>query len=353
MGGLLYASEAWVLSILGWTWLTVQEVWGFALLNSFVYYGMLFLSTCNVVLVGCFPNMRAIKAAYLSAVLVLLITSLGCIFDTLETAALGSGRFELPLGATGSTGSNATQTCTFARANRAFFFNSSSPLYLAQAGVILGYLLVHLFVAAAGMMAVRTEGEEMGTVWPGPAWGLALVALVAFRYFIMFDGSIKGAAASGIAQSGTARRFRYLHLFSEPMWEFTSAFLVFFELAVVLLALEGFPMPSLGQRKFVRFFVMGFAPVFVIGASVALSFRGMLTIPALLTLLLALPPAVAGTVEAAAARPAPLAADPDAPSAPPEHLVTGRSIYNKPGARSQRHYIPVPVEMIGEKSKAV
>jgi hypothetical protein len=82
MGGLLYASEAWILSILGWTGLTVQEVWGFVLLNSYVYYGMLFLSTCNVIMVGCFPNMRALKAAYFSAVLVLLITSLECIFDT-------------------------------------------------------------------------------------------------------------------------------------------------------------------------------------------------------------------------------------------------------------------------------
>jgi hypothetical protein len=343
----LYASEAWVLSIIGWTWLTIQEVWGFALLSSYVYYGMLFISTCNVIMVGCFPRMRALKAAYFSAVLVLLVTSAGCIFDTLELPALGSGRFEAP-----SSSSNVTLACTFARANRAFFFNSSSPLYLAQAGVILGYLVVQLFVAAAGMMA-RTEGEETDSVWPGPVWGLSLAALVAFRYFIMFDGSIKGAAASDAVQNGIMRRFRYLHLFSEPMWEFTSAFLVFFELALVLLTLEGFPMPSLGQRKFVRFFVMGFISVFVIGASVALSFRGMLTIPALLTLLVTLPPAVAGTVEAAAARSQPPAADLAAPSAPPQHLVTGRSIYNKPGARSQRHYIPVPVEMIGEKSKAV
>lgn len=344
--GLLYASEAWILGILGWVWLTTQEIWGFSLLCAYVYYGMLFLSTCNVVLVGCFPDMRSLKSAYFSAVLVLFISSASCIFDTvIEAPAFGTTPFTL----SGLNGTN----CSLARMNRVFYF-ADAPLYMAQAGVILGYLLIHLFVAAAGMISGDGADDKSRSVWPGSAWGLSLVALVAFRYFIIFDGTAKGLNSSAWTGNGgdVINQFRYLYLFSEPLWEMTSGFLVFFEGSLILLTLEGFPMPSLGQRKFVRYFVMGFTPVFVVGACVALSFRGMLTIPALLSLLLTIPPAVAGTVEAVLVSPLRPAQPAPAPSAPPEHLM-GRSVYNRPDARSRRHYIPVPVEMIGEKSKGV
>lgn len=343
--GLLYASEAWILGILGWVWLTTQEIWGFSLLSAYVYYGVLFLSTCNVILVGCFPDMRSLKSAYFSGIVILLITSASCIFDTVvELPAFSSTAFKL----SGLNGTN----CSLARMNRVFYF-SDAPLYLAQGGVILGYLLIHLFIAAAGMVSGGDGKEEpSGSVWPGSAWGLALMALVAFRYFLMFDGTAKGLNNTWSGNSDTVNQFRYFYLFSEPLWEMTSGFLVFFEGSLVLLTLEGFPMPSLGQRKFVRYFVMGFTLVFVTGACVALSFRGMLTIPALLSLVLAIPPAVAGTVEAALTRPPRAAVPAPPPSAPPEHLM-GRSVYNRPDARSRRHYIPVPVEMIGEKSKGV
>lgn len=339
--GLLYASEAWIMSIFGWVWLTTQEIWGFSLLSAYIYYGMLLLSTCNLVLVGCFPDMRALRSAYFSAVVVLLVTSAACIFETVESVpAVGSTPFKL----SGLNGTN----CSLHRMNRIFFF-SDAPLYLAQGGVILGFLVVHLFIAAAGMTS-GGEGEQR-SVWPGSAWGLALMAMVAFRYFVVFDGTAKGLSAWP-PSTGMIKQFRYLYLFSEPLWEINSGFLVFFEGSLVLLALEGFPMPSLGQRKFVRYFVVGFTPVFVAGACVALSFRGMLTIPALISLLLAVPPAVAGAIEAAQAK-APKPTAPAAqPSAPPEHLMS-RSVYNRPDARTRRQYIPVPVEMIGEKSKGV
>ena len=340
--GLLYASEAWILSILGWVWLMTQEIWGFSLLSAFVYYGMLLLSTCNVILVGCFPGMRSLRSAYLSAVLILAISSASCIFDTVvESNVFGSDPFKLSL-------SNGTK-CSLAKMNRVLYF-SDAPLYLAQGGVILGYLLIHLFVAA-GAMAVGS-GEDGPSIWPGSAWGLALMAMVAFRYYIILDGSAKGMNHFTGNAGDVDRRFRYLYLFSEPVWELSMVFLVMFEVSLVLLTLEGCPLPALGQRKFLRYFNMGFTPAFVVGASVVLYVRGMLTLPSLLALGLAMPPAVAGTVEAAMARPPALVMPAARPSAPPE-AVTGRSVYNRPDARSRRHYIPVPVEMISEKSKAV
>lgn len=340
--GLLYASEAWILSIMGWVWLVTQEIWGVNLLSAYVYYGMLFLSTCNLVLVGCFPAMRSLRSAYFSAVLVLILSVASCIFDTVvELPAFGTTPFVL----SGLNGTN----CSLAKMNRVFYFSDAS-LYLAQGGVILGYLIIHLFISAAGM--INGESDDARSIWPGSAWGLALMALVAFRYYIILDGSVKGLNSTWNPGETLVRRFRYLYLFSEPLWELSVGFLVFFEGSLVLLTLEGFPMPTLGQRKFVRYFVMGFTPVFVGGACAALSYRGMLTFPALVSLLLAIPPAVVGTYEAAMAH-SPRPSTPAArPSAPPE-AVMGRSVYNRPDARVRRHYIPVPVEMIGEKSKAV
>lgn len=339
---LLYASEAWIVSILGWVWLTTQEIWGFSLLSAYVYYGMLFLSTCNMVLIGCFPGMRSLRSGYFSAVLILLVSSASCIFDTVvELQAFGSTPFML-------SGINGT-SCSLGRMNRVFYF-SDAPLYLAQGGVILGYLVVHLFVAAGGMLG--GDREDSNSVWPGSAWGLGLMALVAFRYYIILDGTAKGLNSAWNPPGDEIKRFRYLYLFSEPLWELSAGFLVFFESALVLLTLEGFPMPALGQRKFVRYFVMGFTLVFVGGACAALSFRGMLTIPALGSLLLAIPPAVAGTLEAVMVQSQPSSTPVPRPSAPPEPIM-GRSVYNRPDARVRRHYIPVPVEMIGEKSKGV
>lgn len=329
---LLYASESWILSILGWVWLTIQEIGGGSLLSSFVFYGMLLVSTCNLIFAGFCPDVKGPKPAFFSIVLVMGLFSAGCVFDTLETPSVGSTPFEpMPTNLTG---------CSLAKMNRAFYFTNST-MYFVQAGVILGYLLVHLMIAGAGMLEVDSK-----SVWPGPAWGMALIALVAYRFYVVFDGSVKGASLR-------PQGFYYFQLFSEPIWTLSSLFLLSFEASLILMALEGAPVPHLPQAKFIRFFVAGFTGVFFIGGCVLLSSKGMLTLPTLTILVLSVPPAIAGTIEAIRAKLTPYT--PPQPSAPPEHLLA-RSVYNRvtgAGGRQHKNYIPVPVEMIAEKSKAV
>ena len=134
---------------------------------------------------------------------------------------------------------------------------------------------------------------------------------------------------------------------------------------IVLSGLEGVPLPQVVQRKFVRFFSVGFVGVFCGGACMVLAERGMLTTPTMLAILLPLLPAIAGTIEATrpepGPQPPPLSYIPDAPSAPPAEQVmassmSGRSVFNRPmsqAAKSNRYYIPVPVEMIAEKNKGI
>lgn len=335
--GLLYATEAWILSILGWVWLTTQELWGFSLLSAVVFYGLLLLSTLNIILVACYPASLAPKSGYFCAVLVFALSTASIIFDTLPGPTLGSNVFHPP--------GNRTMDCGLSKMNQVYYF-SNATLYLLQGGVILGYLLIQLLVAAAHMSSAQLEATH--TLWPGPAWGTALVALISFRFFVVFSGGSKGVSSS------SSKEFFYVQLFSEPLWDLGSGFLFFFECALVLTALEGFPIGSLAQRKFLRFFVIGFTPIFVGAASLVLSMRGMLTVSTLLSLFLAIPPAVAGTIEAALAKPVPQdsASSSGEPSAPPEHLLA-RSVYNRGAGRLSKNYIPVPVEMLVEKSKAV
>ena len=335
--GLLYATEAWVLSIMGWVWLTTQELWGFSLLSAVVFYGLLLLSTVNLILVACYRTSLAPKSGYFCAVLVFALSTASIIFDTLPGPSLGSNVFQPP--------GNSTAGCGLSKMNQIYYF-SNATLYLLQAGVILGYLLIQLLVAAAQMSSVQLEATN--SLWPGPAWGTALAALISFRFFVVFSGGSRAVSPA------SSKDFFYVQLFSEPLWDLGSVFLFFFECALVLTALEGFPLGSLPQRKFLRFFVIGFTLIFVVTASSILSMRGMLTVPTLLSLLLVIPPAVVGTVEAAMAKPAPhdSASSSVDPSAPPEHLLA-RSVYNRGAGRLSKNYIPVPVEMLVEKSKAV
>jgi hypothetical protein len=334
---LVHSGEAWIMSILGWVWLTIQEIWGFNLLSAIVFYGMLLLSSCNIALQAFLPNSKAPRAAYFGTVLAFTISTLASILDTIPAnPSFGFEPFRAPGNHTG---------CSYAKVQQVFFFNSS-PVFLVPAGTILGYLIIHVMVAGANMMDTDNR-----SVWPGPAWGLALSALLAFRFFTMFQGSVKGALETQL--------FFYVQLFSEPVMELSALFLLAFEAALFLSGVEGVYLPQLGQRKFVRFFSLGFVALFSIGSCVILASRGMLTVPTLIALVLPLLPAVAGTIEAARQQPIEYITDPA--TAPPAEQVlassmSGRSVYNRPmsqAAKANRYYIPVPVEMIAEKNKGI
>jgi hypothetical protein len=53
---LVMAVEAWIMAILGWGVLTLQEMWAWSLLSAHVFYSILCLSTCNLILTGVFPG---------------------------------------------------------------------------------------------------------------------------------------------------------------------------------------------------------------------------------------------------------------------------------------------------------
>jgi hypothetical protein len=128
MGTLVYAVEAWLLSIMGWAYLTLQEMWAWSLLSAHVFYGFIWLSTCNVIATGARPDGAGPRSAYFATVLAFALHSACCIFDTLVAPQVGPVAFESPFNRT---------ACTLAKSQQLLYF-SDSPFYLAQAGVTLG-----------------------------------------------------------------------------------------------------------------------------------------------------------------------------------------------------------------------
>jgi hypothetical protein len=347
---MVYAVESWILALMGWAWLTFQEMWAWSLLSAHVFYGLIWLSTCNVIASGVAPESPAPRSAYFAAVLGLTLYSTCGIFDTLPMPTLGPMPFEPPTG---------RPDCTFAKATQVFFF-SNLQIYLVQAGVTLAYLVIQLVVSGAALL-----DTELRTLWPGPAWGGGLAVMLCGRYISLFDGMAKGLTAQS----------KYLEIFSLPIAEFVFLFYGFMYLLGILTATDGLLFPGVAWRKSVRYVTFVVTFLFIAFAGYALGVKGLLTMAQLALLVLLLIPAIVGLVEAVRAGPDPPASrssavpapsqtpaawaarpatqvfqwQPSAPAYQPQWAQTRQVV----PTRQLRHVIPSPVEMIGEKNKAI
>jgi hypothetical protein len=340
MASMVYAVESWILALLGWAWLSFQDMWAPSLLCSYVFFAFMILSTCNVVSSGIAPESVGPRAAYFGAVLGLTLHATCCVLDTLPMPQVGWQAFASP---------TSEGACTLSRSTQLFFF-SDTQFFLLQAGAMMGYLVVQLVVSGAALL-----DSEQRSLWPGPSWGCGLGVLLCGRFISAFDGMAKG----------TTREARYLEIFSLPVAEYTFLLYVLMYLLAVLAGLDGMLFPGLAWRKSARYVTMAAVPVFAAFMAYALLAKGMLTPAVCALLLLMIIVAIAGTVEAALLappaappppawyRPPPQAAVPFFPSAPPgqwgppARQGVGRQL------RELRHVIPTPVEMISEKNKGV
>jgi hypothetical protein len=357
MATIVYAVEAWVLALVSWAWLVVMEMWAWSLLGAHVFYGFIWLSTCNLVLTGVYPESAGPRSGYFAAVLVFTLHSACCVLDTV-TPGLGTAAFVSPTN---------SSTCTLARTQQLFFFNGSQ-LYLAQAGATLGYLVVQLILAGASML-----DHERHTLWPGFSWGGGLVMLLCGRLVITFDGLAKGVNSQA----------KYVQLFTLPLVEYTVIFTALMYAMGVLTGLEGVQFPGIGWRRTVRFVNFGFTVPLVAFVLYVLLPKGMLSPGLLVLVLLGLALGVFGLVEAiltqeeppAQADPPPAYRQPQARQQEPYPVIQQQwppavnpqwRTQPPPGfqpwggmgkqavvAPRSRLYIPTPVEMLGEKNKRV
>lgn len=269
--GMVLTVEAWVIALFGWAWLTVQDMWHPTLLCAHVYYGFLLLTTSTLLLALVMPDARQTRVAYFNTVLGLVIFYACCIGDTFPVLGAPVGGRPL-LQTPRPAGAPCCSNCDITLANRVLFF-MDSPLFVVQAGLLVGYLLVQFLIAA---FQVLDEGHR--TIWCGTAWTHVLGVMLSARCVVVFDGSTLAIVPDAVYDiMFFLRPFSTLVLPSVLYQAFTLAFLVF---ALV----EGAPtLDPLGFR-IVRSVAMGVSAGFAVLTGLVFGLLGMLTPPLLLAL---------------------------------------------------------------------
>lgn len=306
--GMALAVEAWVLSVFGWAWLTVQNLWMPSLLSSLVFYGFLLVSSLNLVICSLFADSRAPRVGYFNTVFGFILFCSICIADTFDTFTFGGETFRPDDMAAGSCCAN----CNIARTSRALYF-ADSPLYVMQAGILIGYMLVHLLVAGGQLLSSETR-----SVWGGSAWGNALSLMLAARFIIVFDGSTLALVPDSVI---------YVLLFSKPLMTLSIIYWMFLDLFLLLTVLEGIPQLNLISFRVVRGVGLGVSLGFVILSCVVHGVRGMLTPPLFLGLCVVLLGSIFGILEAFLGR---------IPSGIPSSVSSGSA----PQAAADRRVVP-------------
>lgn len=272
--------EAWVVALMGWVWLTLQDIWMPSVLCTQVYYGFLVMTTCNLVVSAVAPDVRQPSVSYFNVVLGVFIFCCSCICDCFSTATLGGVVYHPVKPA----GTDCCSNCDIAKANRIFFFGES-PLFVGQAAILVGYLLVQLFVA--GGQLIFSGGIR--SVWSGCAWVYPLALLLTARFLVVFDGSTF-VLVPGLAV--------YVHLFSQPLLSLYVVYLLGMIGFLVMAVCESVATMGLIGFRIVRAVLLGITVGFVVMSCTVFGMRGMLTVPLFLCLCLLLLGALGGLLEA-------------------------------------------------------
>lgn len=255
--GLTYATEAWVLAILHWCEVVIEQTMWDSLLPSVLVYSLLLQTTVHLVVTAFWPDDREPRRAYFASVLALVLFGLGCMVDTIPMGTIGPEQFSPPREGVPPCCANAD----VARMHQVLFFYDS--VYFAiSAGILCGALLVQFLVAGAGMY-----DHERRTGWPGMGWGNALGTLLCARMAVIFNGS-----AGTICPDGSF----YLQLFSQPLMTLAPVIGLYGGFGLVLLFVDGLALPVLWWRVFRLVNLLWSCGLFVLCGQV-LGSRGMFT----------------------------------------------------------------------------
>ena len=274
--GLTYATTIFVLSILGWVGLVIMEYFASSLLCSQIAYVFLVLGLIHLASTSLAVSSREVSQAYFSSVLAFSLYVIGCMADAFPIYTFSPEKFALPPGSP-----KCCANLDVVRTNRVLFF-TDSILFYVQAGVFLGYILIHLLLAGAGSFDVETQ-----SVWPGHTWGLALLVLLSVRFFILFNNMVVMLCPDMLF---------YLHIFEQPIVPLRWIYIASSGLFLALLLAEGLPWNSTAWiywRALQLILCAGF-----FGASVAVLYvRGMLTVAVIVVLVVPFVPIAVALVQ--------------------------------------------------------
>ena len=274
--GLAYATVIFVLSVLGWVALAVMEYFASSVLCAQIAYVFLVLGLIHLVITSLAVDNKQLSQAYFSSVLAFSIYAIGCMADAFPIYTFSPEKFSLPPGSP-----KCCANLDVVRTNRVLYF-TDSVLFYVQAGVFQGYLTIHLLIAAAGSFDPETQ-----SVWPGHAWGLALLVLLSFRFVILFDNVLVMLCPDLLF---------YLHIFEQPIVPLRWVYVAFAFLLMALLVIEGFEWDQTVWIYWRALELLLCGAFF--GTSVGVLYvRGMLTIGVVGVLLMPFIPVVVGLVQ--------------------------------------------------------
>lgn len=207
--GLTYATESFVLSVLGWAWLTVQERWAWSLLCSAIAYAFLCTSALNLAVAFFAGRSKSACQAYFASVLAFALFAAGCILDTFPGYIVQFPGFNGPGNSTGCCSNS-----NMPRTNQLLFF-TDSPWYIVQAGIFAGYLVIQVLLAGAGLGGYDAPDGGLQQKWQ---WGLAFASLLCARLYLVFNGG----AVTLCPDSSL-----YILLFDQPLGSAGTGLLVF------------------------------------------------------------------------------------------------------------------------------
>jgi hypothetical protein len=175
---MIYAVEAWILSFIGWAWLTMRNMWGWSLLDDFVVYSCMGLSTVNLILAAITgpANITEISKAYCGGILTLWVFYAYAIMDSLPLHKFG-GHY---------APTNTTKICCpnedIQKTYRTLLF-SGSEFFLFPSAITASYLTVQMLVAGAGVAFRGTSA------WPGIS-GVLYTGCLLCTFLQLYFGNI-------------------------------------------------------------------------------------------------------------------------------------------------------------------
>lgn len=275
---LLYAVEAWILSILCWAWITLRVlIPRRPLAEELCAYSSLLVSTVTLLLCSVIKERGEVLRAYLGFTLVLWTFLAYALMDCLAVYDTGS-RYVPDAASTNGTGLCCPNQ-DVPGMNRALYFGSLS-LYVVPGAITFAFQTVQVLVAGAGYASLRES------VWPGNGWGYSLAALLGTAYFARYGGVLEPPCPGGGFNTLFGLGVNHGILFG------------FFAFSMMLLILlDGFAFPQ-GLALGARFFGLLLMSMFCLSVTYASDGRGMMTLPIILFLAKCWLPVMWGVIEA-------------------------------------------------------
>jgi uncharacterized membrane protein len=252
---LLYASEAFVLSVLCWAWIVVRDLIPTRpLLEDACVYAFLIVSMLHLAMCMIFRDqMIEASKAFFAFALTIWTYLFYAIFDGIDIWDTGS--YLIP-----DDPHDCCPNLDVQGMNRAFYFGDSS-FWLASSGITFALITVLTMVAGAALAANAAQGS----MWPGNGWGYSCASVLSMVYALRYLGYPATPCPSNV----------FLFIFNSSM-SYGYLFTIFSALFVVLIIVDGVKFTSLTVQEITR--VIGLIVVVLFSVSICLASdgRGML-----------------------------------------------------------------------------